>query len=78
LVRDIETDPSDLAIARAVCALGHALGLQVVAEGVETDRQRTILVAEGVDLLQGYLLARPMAGEAVVPWLESHTKQRAT
>ena len=75
LVRDVETDPSDLAIARAVCALGRALGLKVVAEGVETDTQRAILVDEGVNLLQGYLFARPMPGEAVIPWLESRMKQ---
>lgn len=58
-VRDILTDTGDLAIVRATIAMGHSLGLQVVAEGVEYMEQRTRLEALGCDLLQGYLLGRP-------------------
>lgn len=51
------------AIARAVISLGHALGIEVVAEGVETREQFDFLVDEGCNYLQGFLLGRPMAAE---------------
>jgi len=59
-VRDILSDPGDLAIVRATIAMGHSLGLEVVAEGVELMEQRTRLEALGCDLLQGYLISRPL------------------
>ncbi len=49
------------AIIRAVIELGHAMGLQVTAEGVETEAQQRFLVAAGIDEMQGYRFARPMA-----------------
>jgi diguanylate cyclase (GGDEF)-like protein/PAS domain S-box-containing protein len=59
-VRDIVTDPSDRAIAEAVIAMAHKLGMKVVAEGVETIEQRDLLVAAACDYGQGYLFAKPM------------------
>lgn len=59
-VRDLMTDPNDAAIALAVITLGHALGLTVIAEGVETQDQRNHLHNQGCDAYQGYLLGRPM------------------
>ncbi|THF65964.1 EAL domain-containing protein [Pseudothauera nasutitermitis] len=58
-VRDIESDANDAAISVATLTLAHSLGLQVVAEGVETEAQRDFLVSHGCDMLQGYLLGRP-------------------
>ncbi len=53
------------AIIRAVIELGHAMGLQVTAEGVETEAQRHFLVATGIDEMQGYLFAQPVAESAL-------------
>jgi diguanylate cyclase (GGDEF)-like protein/PAS domain S-box-containing protein len=64
-VSGIETDPNDTAICAATIALAHNLGLTVVAEGVETERQRDFLVKHGCDILQGYLLSRPLPADEV-------------
>nr|WP_315204075.1 EAL domain-containing protein [uncultured Albidiferax sp.] len=74
-VRDMLTDPTDLAIIRAIIALGHTLGLKVVAEGVEQAEVAGQLKALACDELQGYYFARPMPAEAFAPWLQDR-KQR--
>jgi EAL domain-containing protein (putative c-di-GMP-specific phosphodiesterase class I) len=56
-------------LVTAATAMGHGLGLDVVAEGVETTAQATLLRRLGVDLLQGYLLGRPLPAETVTPML---------
>ncbi len=56
------------AVVDAVIKLAHALGLRVVAEGVETQGQQAILCAMGCDELQGYLFARPMSAQAILLW----------
>jgi diguanylate cyclase (GGDEF)-like protein/PAS domain S-box-containing protein len=62
-VRDLASDPNDLALSEAIIVMAHKLGLKVIAEGVETQEQRDILVSAGCDYLQGYLYARPMPAE---------------
>jgi diguanylate cyclase (GGDEF)-like protein len=59
-VRDIDSDPDDAAIARAIITLGHTLGLKVVAEGVETPAHLAFLKEHGCDELQGYYFSRPV------------------
>jgi EAL domain-containing protein (putative c-di-GMP-specific phosphodiesterase class I) len=71
-VKDLETDPNDAAICTATIALGHSLGLELVAEGVETETQRDFLAGLGCDMLQGYLYSRPMPFEATVDYLKAH------
>ena len=67
-VKDTPNDSEDSAIAKAVIALGHGLGMKVVAEGVETQAQLDFLCAHGCDELQGYLLSRPVEAEAFAAW----------
>ena len=55
--------PSDTAVATAITAMAHALGMTTVAEGVETAAQLAELLAMGCDDAQGFLLAKPMSGE---------------
>jgi diguanylate cyclase (GGDEF)-like protein len=62
-VRDLEHDSDDAAIVSAIVALGQALGLRIVAEGVETGVQQDFLTQLGCDSLQGYLLGHPMPAE---------------
>jgi diguanylate cyclase (GGDEF)-like protein len=59
-VGGLEGSSEATAIIKAVIQLGHAMGLQVTAEGVETEAQRRFLMQAGVDELQGFLFARPV------------------
>ena len=59
-VRDLLTDSNSAVIARTIVALAHSLGLQVIAEGVETQEQRDFLEANGCMLFQGYLFSMPV------------------
>ncbi|MGB4875109.1 MAG: EAL domain-containing protein [Candidatus Competibacter sp.] len=72
-VRDLVTDPDDLILAATIVNLGHSLGLTVVAEGVETEQQRRILLEQGCDLAQGYLFGPPVPAERFVGWFGCDT-----
>jgi diguanylate cyclase len=67
-VNDLPDDKEDAAIVRATLSMAHALGLEVVAEGVELPEQRDFLRAAGCDQLQGWLVSRPMAAAAFEIW----------
>ncbi|MDD4927836.1 MAG: EAL domain-containing protein [Gallionella sp.] len=59
-VSDITTDNNDAAIVQTIIAMGQALGLNVIAEGVETNEQRDLLRRHGCRYFQGYLFSRPI------------------
>jgi diguanylate cyclase (GGDEF)-like protein/PAS domain S-box-containing protein len=59
-VRDLFTDANDGAIAQTIVALGQAMGLSVIAEGVETEEQRDFLTRLGCHAFQGFLFSRPL------------------
>lgn len=69
-VQDLGTSDDARAIVDAVVKLAHALGLRVVAEGVETARQRDLLVQLGCDELQGFLFAKPMHAAQLAVWAQ--------
>ena len=70
-VRDMETDPDDAAIVRAVLNLAHSLGIRTVAEGVENAQQLAYLRAGGCHYGQGYLFGAAMPAVGVEQLLMS-------
>jgi EAL domain-containing protein (putative c-di-GMP-specific phosphodiesterase class I) len=75
-VADLGQSGDAMAVVDAVIRLAHALGLRVVAEGVETERQRDILQTLGCDEFQGYLFARPMDAERLALWAAGEESTR--
>jgi diguanylate cyclase (GGDEF)-like protein len=74
-VADISADPDDAAIVRAIIALGHGLGLKIVAEGVATQAQLKFLQGEGCDAIQGFLMSPAIAADAFVELLRAAPSQ---
>jgi diguanylate cyclase (GGDEF)-like protein len=68
-VQRIAVDHRDRAVVRSAVQLGHALDLEVVAEGVEDGETYAHLVREGCDLVQGYFVSRPLPPDEFATWL---------
>lgn len=77
-MRDLENDPTARAIATTVVRVGQSLQLTVVAEGVETEGQRSLLADLGCDVLQGFLCAPALSPQAFGRWLLDHSADRAS
>ena len=73
-VINMELSKQDVAIVRLIIELGHTLGLNVVAEGVENQHTKEMLLALGCDRAQGYFISRPLPAEEVTRWLLSQTR----
>ena len=65
-IKDLETNENDKVIVKTIIAMGHSFGLKIVAEGVETVEQKDFLAQQGCDLMQGYLLSRPLPAEQLI------------
>jgi EAL domain-containing protein (putative c-di-GMP-specific phosphodiesterase class I) len=63
-VQNLTPDSADFALCEAIIVMAHKLGLQVIAEGVETAMQRDLLKQVGCDFAQGYLFSRPLTAHA--------------
>jgi EAL domain-containing protein (putative c-di-GMP-specific phosphodiesterase class I) len=70
-VRDMTTNSGNASIVRAVVAMGHSLGLEVVAEGVETQEQAVYLRQLHCNAIQGYLVSRPLPAEQMTAFLQA-------
>lgn len=68
-VRDMINDPKDLAIVAAVITASRMLGLEVIAEGVETAEHAALLAKMGCSHLQGYLFSKPLPAEDIPAWI---------
>jgi diguanylate cyclase (GGDEF)-like protein len=73
-VRDLCTDTDDQAITQAIISMAHELKLDVVAEGIENQAQMDFLKTRHCDKGQGYLFAKPMSGDVLLPMLLSTRK----
>ncbi|AFU99310.1 EAL domain-containing protein [Simiduia agarivorans] len=69
-IKDIPQDVNDMAITRAVIAMGATLGMEIIAEGVETREQQKFLQEHQCGLGQGYLFARPLDAKSLENWLD--------
>ena len=76
-VMDLEVNSDARAVVDAVVRLAHALGLDVVAEGVESANQRDILLKLGCDELQGFFFAKPMPADALLAWASLNRPENA-
>ena len=76
-VRELTWDINDKAIVMAIIQMAKTLQLKVIAEGVETEAQRSILEQNGCDEIQGYLIAQPMTSEQLILFLQ-HRQHRCS
>jgi diguanylate cyclase (GGDEF)-like protein len=68
-IRGLPHNAEDHALVRAIIAMAHSLGMEVLAEGVETREQLDCLMSEGCDYVQGFYLSHPLAGDALPGFL---------
>ncbi len=73
-IRDMTRDTGDAALVNTIIAMGHNLGISVVAEGIETAEQLALLAASGCDLGQGFYIARPMPYDDLAQWLAGDSR----
>ncbi len=71
-VRDLGQDDKSLTLCKAIIGMAHELGMEVIAEGVETVRQRDLLLTAGCDHAQGYFYAPPLSAAEMERWLGAH------
>lgn len=75
-MRDIPASGDDMAISATIIAMGRSLGLNVLAEGVETPEQLAFLRERGCDSYQGYLFSRPVPAEQFARLLQAQAEKQ--
>lgn len=73
-VQNVESNERGGPISKMIIGLGQNLGLEVIAEGVETESQREYMRQHGCDIAQGYLYSRPESPELLTPWLKANQR----
>lgn len=73
-IRDITTNPDDKAIVGAIISMAHSLGLQTIAEGVETPEQLHYLKEQKCNEVQGYYYSKPLSAREFELFAKTHTK----
>jgi EAL domain-containing protein (putative c-di-GMP-specific phosphodiesterase class I) len=76
-VADVARSLEDCVLARAIVAMGHSLGMRLVAEGIETPAQRDLFRELGCDAGQGYLFARPLEADDAMRLIPARDDRRA-
>ena len=76
-IKHIDTDPRSMAIAETVIALGKRLGVEVVAEGIESDSALQLLDRLGCDLGQGYAISPPIKASEFPEWYRTYDRKIA-
>jgi EAL domain-containing protein (putative c-di-GMP-specific phosphodiesterase class I) len=71
-VRDLPDDEEDVAITQAIIALGKSLKFKIIAEGVETQKQKDFMIENGCDLMQGYFFSKPIPADEISLLLNTH------
>jgi len=77
-IKEILTQAGPVPIVRAIIAMAHSLKLFVLAEGVEQEAQRRMLLEQGCDQAQGHLFGRPMPADKFASLLPSHSLRNAS
>jgi len=76
-IQNLSPGSSDMALCEAIILMAHKLGLNVIAEGVETDAQRSLLAAAGCDYGQGFLFSRPITASQFDMWMACRATSNA-
>jgi EAL domain-containing protein (putative c-di-GMP-specific phosphodiesterase class I) len=69
-VRDMQSDKASLAIVSSIIKLAQSLGMETIAEGVETAEEAALLVSQGCRLMQGYYYSKPLPAAQFETWLQ--------
>lgn len=77
-VRGVDCDRDQQSLVTAILAMAEQLGLETLAEGVETQAEHAMLAQLGCGHVQGYVIARPLPPQAVEPWVRRHRETLAT
>ncbi len=77
-INNLTPDSDDLALSEAIIVMAHKFKLKVIAEGIETEQQRRLLIEAGCDYGQGYLISKPLPADQLIKFLKKTEKQMST